>query len=114
MMILARANRHPRATPTPATRAVQRFHNRIISVRHVSPARRKKIYDSVVSSCRHRDLRNDRGPQLRCRKTHIAVTRAFDILTAVPEHVRLVARARAASSESAITPIAFLNDGVVE
>jgi len=57
MMILARANRPPRAAQTEATRAEQRFRNRIISLQHVSRARRERIYDNVVSSFRHPDLR---------------------------------------------------------
>jgi hypothetical protein len=42
------------------------------------------------------------------------VTRTFDILATVPEYVRPVVRARAASSESATNSVAFVMDGVVE
>ncbi len=55
MMIPARASRLHRAPQTEATRAVQGPRNRIISVRHISRACRNRIYDSVVSSFRHRD-----------------------------------------------------------
>ena len=75
------------------------------------------VIGSTRASCRHVD--SAMGVTIEdlsqgCRPTYIGMMRAFDIPAHVPEHVRPVARTPAASSESATTLVALVNDGVVE